>query len=185
MWMTEVWSILSISKKPAETTTKWWRVRGSIGLELWRNTVETFRSSMNHLKVINKSPVEIVKEIGLAVYQFFMAKETRSEKQWHPLSICPAQGSFLLCEHIVKKNFGQFIWLLIKNIWNYFNFWLKICTILILEITMEIHTPLALHFAALFGHLNICKLIIEELNNRLKSSVQPFDVLTQAQGGLD
>ena len=71
------------------------------------------------LKVIKKSPVEIVKELALAVYQFFMARETRSEKQWHPLSICPAQGSFLLCEHIVKKNFGQFIWLLIKDIWKY------------------------------------------------------------------
>ena len=33
------------------------------------------------------------------------------------------------------------------------------------KITMEIHTPLALHFAALFGHLNICKLIIEELTD--------------------
>ena len=34
------------------------------------------------LKVINKSPLEIVKELALAVYQFFIARETRSEKQW-------------------------------------------------------------------------------------------------------
>ena len=59
------------------------------------------------LKVINKSPVEIVKELSLAVYQFFMAREARSEKQWHPLSICPAQGSFLLCEHIFKKTLAS------------------------------------------------------------------------------
>jgi hypothetical protein len=72
--------------------------------------METFRSSIIHeswLKVINKTPVEIVKELALAVDQFFMAKETRSEKQWHPLSICPAQGSFLLCEHIVKKTLAS------------------------------------------------------------------------------
>ena len=59
------------------------------------------------LNVINKSPVEIVKELALAVYQFFMARETRSEKQWHPLSICPAQGSFQLCEHIFKRTLAS------------------------------------------------------------------------------
>ena len=31
------------------------------------------------------------------------------------------------------------------------------------KITIESHTPL--HFAALFGRLNICKLIIEELTD--------------------
>ena len=59
------------------------------------------------LKVINKSPVEVVKELALAVYQFFMARETRSEKQWHPLSICPAQESFLLCKHIFKRTLAS------------------------------------------------------------------------------
>ena len=47
------------------------------------------------LKVINKSPVEIVEELALTVYQFFMARETRSEKQWHPLSTyLPCTGFF-------------------------------------------------------------------------------------------
>ena len=44
---------------------------------------------------INKIPIEIVKELALAVYQIFMARETRSEKQWHPLSkYLPCTGFF-------------------------------------------------------------------------------------------
>ena len=61
------------------------------------------------LKVINKTPVEIMKEL-------FMAREASSKKQWHTLSTCPPQGSFLLCEYNVKKNFDQLIWLLKKNV---------------------------------------------------------------------
>ena len=111
------------------------------------------------------------------------------------LSICPAQGSFLLCEHIVKKNIGQFIWLLIKNIWKYFNSWLKIRTIIILEIKMEIHST--------YTCTSLCCLVwsfeyyLQTYNrraNRLKSKLQiivvrmgccwgQFDVLTQ--GGFD
>ena len=48
----------------------------------WGNNGNFQEFHESWLQVIDKSPVEIVKEAALAVYQFFMARETRSEKQW-------------------------------------------------------------------------------------------------------
>ena len=70
-------------------------------------------------KVVRKTPVKIIKELAVAVYQFpqtifrklkcdepitpldFVQK---LEKQWHPLFIGAACGSVNLCNHIMQKS---------------------------------------------------------------------------------
>ena len=53
----------------------------------WIRIVKKYNGNFQEF---HECPTEIVKELALAVYQFFMARDTRSEKQWHLLSICPA-----------------------------------------------------------------------------------------------
>ena len=75
-------------------------------------------------KVVRKTPVEIIKELAIAVHQFpermFRERKVRIlkrlavpissldfvlkvEKQWHPLFIGAACGSVDLCNHIIQK----------------------------------------------------------------------------------
>ena len=119
------------------------------------------------LKIINKSPVQIVKELALAVYQFFMKQDLKNNGIPY-ISICPTQGAF-----------SYFVSTFLKELWpvhlaarkerlKSFQFLTENMHNINPgdKITMEIHTSLALHFAALFGHLNtICKHIIEELTD--------------------
>ena len=76
-------------------------------------------------KVVRKTPVEIIKELAIAVHQFpermFREHKVRIlkrlvvpissldfvlkvEKQWHPLFIGAACGSVNLCNHIIQKS---------------------------------------------------------------------------------
>ena len=75
-------------------------------------------------KVVSKTPIEIIKELAVAVHQFpsilsrelhneneCSCNETREirlsplevEKQWHPLFIAATSGSVNLCNHIIHK----------------------------------------------------------------------------------
>ena len=79
-------------------------------------------------KVVRKTPIEIIKELAVAVHQFppilsrelhneneCSCNETREirlspldfvqrvEKQWHPLFIGATSGSVKLCNHIIQK----------------------------------------------------------------------------------
>ena len=73
-------------------------------------------------KVVRKTPIEIIKELAVAIHQFprtifrehkdeILPSEPASpiefvqkiEKQWHPLFIGATCGSVNLCDHIIKK----------------------------------------------------------------------------------
>ena len=79
-------------------------------------------------KVVSKTPIEIIKELAVAVHQFspILSKELHNEtecscnetreirlssldfvktveKQWHPLFIAATSGSVYLCNHIIQK----------------------------------------------------------------------------------
>ena len=94
-------------------------------------------------KVAFQTPFEIVKELAIAVQQFY--EENKSEfNQSSPLHIVAYSGSLLLCKHIID-NFGRFCHN--KNPTNHSGV-----------------TPL--YVAAEKGHFDICKLIVENVENK-------------------
>ena len=54
-------------------------------------------------KVINRTPVDFLKNLAIDVHSFFKGISTRYNKQWHPLFIGAERGSLLLCEHVVER----------------------------------------------------------------------------------
>ena len=73
-------------------------------------------------KVVNKTPIEIIKELAVAVHTFpqtmlrqhefetiyglpitLLEFVQKREKQWHPLVISAACGSVHLCNHVIQK----------------------------------------------------------------------------------
>ena len=54
-------------------------------------------------KVVNKTPVDTIKELSLVVEKFFAARSSWIKKQWHPLSIAGTQGSLQPYKHIFDK----------------------------------------------------------------------------------
>ena len=102
----------------------------------WIKKIRTYNGLFGELqevwkKVVRKTPLEVVKEIAIAVHQFplllyrmFHRNETkclankcvfngcllspldfaqRIEKEWHPLFIGATSGSANLCNHIIQK----------------------------------------------------------------------------------
>ena len=54
-------------------------------------------------KVINRTPVDFLKNLAIDVHNFFKGISTRYNKQWHPLFIGAERGSLPLCEHVVER----------------------------------------------------------------------------------
>ena len=55
-------------------------------------------------KVIEKTPVEIVKELAMTVKDYFNdTNNDLEDDQLHPLHIAAGQGHLQLCKHIVEK----------------------------------------------------------------------------------
>ena len=94
----------------------------------WIRTIQRYNCLIGELqevwmKVVRKSPKEIIKELAVTVHQFpktifknlkskYMPGRTivsplefvqKLEKQWHPLFIGAACGSVNLCNHIIQK----------------------------------------------------------------------------------
>ena len=115
---------------------------------------EEFQDSWK--KIINRTSVEFLKELAIDVHSFFKGlsrPSKRYEGQWHPLLIGAERGSLPLCEHIVKR---------------------------IGDVNPKCNgdgcTPL--HTAAIHGHLEICKLLIDNVDDKsptLYSGWTPLD----------
>ena len=94
-------------------------------------------------KVIEKTPVEIVKELAMTVKDHFndtkFNKRAGDNNQLHPLHIAAGQGHLQLCKHIVEKP-GVFN---PKQAVNY----------------------TALHFAAAKGHIKVYKFILNNVDD--------------------
>ena len=53
--------------------------------------------------VDDKTSLEIVKEIALAVHQFFTFRQSRQQYQWNPLHIVAERGNLELSKYISEK----------------------------------------------------------------------------------
>ena len=91
--------------------------------------------------VISRTPVDTLKELALAIQNFFTRSPTRIKHQWHPLFVVAEQGSSKLCEFIIKKT-GD----------------------INPKRTKDGFTPL--HMAAQEGHLDVCILLTGKLDDK-------------------
>ena len=92
-------------------------------------------------KVIDKTPVEIVKELAMTVEDYFnYSLYNDDDYQLHPLHIAAERGRLQLCRHIVEKT-GDF--------------------------NPKLHDRVtALHFAAELGHLEIYQFILNNVDDK-------------------
>ena len=55
-------------------------------------------------QAIDKAPVEILKQLAIAIQQFFTPESSRFEKQWPPFWIAIEAGDFQLCKFVSEKS---------------------------------------------------------------------------------
>ena len=69
------------------------------------HSFEEDRAAWN-MVLCHRAPAARIKQVGLAVEEFFRGNPQRASKQWHPLMIAANSGSLDLCEYIVDAT-GQ------------------------------------------------------------------------------
>ena len=106
-------------------------------------------------KVAKKAPKGIVIELGKAVQKFFIEDKSRFQKQWNPFWIATHQGSKLLFKHVINQT----------NLPSPFE---------------PFGLNEALFMIAEKGHTEICKLIIESLENKNPSKTNGRTPLHEA-----
>ena len=69
------------------------------------HSFEEDRAAWN-MVLCHRAPAARIKQVGLAVEEFFRGNPLRASKQWHPMMIAANSGSLDLCEYIVDAT-GQ------------------------------------------------------------------------------
>ena len=110
------------------------------------------------ISVIAKAPSEIVKKLSQNVQKYFIEDESRFEKQWPPFWIAAENNSKELCKYILDL-FGE-------------NFSLKGA--------FGLHA--SLFMVAKKGHTEICKLIVDRLEDKNPSDNIGWTPLHEAAG---
>ena len=153
-------------------------------------------------KVVNKTPIEIIKELAIAVHTFpqtmlrqhefeliyglpmtLLEFVQKREKHWHPLVISAACGSVNLCSHIVQKVGVKNPYLSKKCGKNTplavaVEYMRDISVFKFLLETAEDKNPILtnwkwtlLHEVACYGHLEMCVLMLEKVDNKSPQDV--------------
>ena len=157
-------------------------------------------------KVISRTPIEIIKELAVAVHKLpqtmlrqhevyglhmtLLEFVQKREKHWHPLVISAACGSVNLCSHIVQK-VGVKNLCLSKSCGKNtplavaVEYMRDISVFKLLLETAEDKNPILtnwnktlLHELAWYGHLEMCGLMLEKVDNNSPQCVYgstPFD----------
>ena len=93
-------------------------------------------------KIINKTPVETVKELALTVEGYFNFSDfNENGNQLHPLHVAAERGHLNLCQHIVEKT-GDF------------------------NPVISTDKATALHFAASQGHIEVYQFILDNVDDK-------------------
>ena len=100
---------------------------------------EMFNAQWN--MVMKKTPVGNIKELSLAVQQFFKQDQSRSGEQWSPLQIAGAYGHLQLYRYIIEKIGND-------------------------NTDDDADGITSFHLAAQNGHLAICSFIIENTEDK-------------------
>ena len=140
--------------------------------------------------VIEKNPVEIVREIAVTVEKFFndprIKRDPRNTKQWAPLHVAAASGNLSIFQYIFLKTNNEYpigtqspvaALNLAAQEGN-----LEICQFILSNTsvdrnTCDVYGMLPIHRAARCGHLEICKVLIGELDNKNPSNVRGWTPL--------
>ena len=69
------------------------------------HSFEEDRAAWN-MVLCHRAPAARIKQVGLAVEEFFRGNPLRASKQWHPMMIAANSGSLDLCEYILDAT-GQ------------------------------------------------------------------------------
>ena len=104
-------------------------------IKKYGKNLEYFSDSWKN--IIHNTPREIVKELAIAIQEFFKVCQSRYEEQWSPLHIAAERGLLVLGQHITRKT-GD------KN-------------------PVQSDGWSALHMAAGQGHIEFCIFIMEKL----------------------
>ena len=154
-------------------------------------------------KVVRKTPIEIIKELAVAVHEFpqtmlrqhklemlyglpmtLLEFVQKREKQWHPLVISAACGSVNLCNHIIQKvgvkhpslskRCGKNTPLAVAA-----EYMRDLCVFEFLLEKAEDKNPILikpsnwtlLHDLAYDGHLEMCALMMEKVDDKIPQTV--------------
>ena len=99
---------------------------------------ENMTEFSDHWKILmGRTPVKIVEETALTIEEFFRANLKRKDYQWSPFVIAADRGRIELYQYISEK--------------------------LIKKDPAQVYQTIALEFAAMAGHLEVCKFIISSL----------------------
>ena len=99
---------------------------------------ENMTEFSDHWKILmGRTPVKIVEETALTIEEFFRANLKRKDYQWSPFVIAADRGRLELYQYIAEK--------------------------LTEKDPAQVHQTIALEFAAMAGHLEVCKFIISSL----------------------
>ena len=102
---------------------------------------ENMTEFSDHWKILmGRTPVRIVEETALTIEEFFCANLKRKDYQWSPFVIAADRGRLELYQYISEK--------------------------LIEKDPAQIHQIKALEFATMAGHLEVCKFIITNLDEK-------------------
>ena len=112
----------------------------------WLRIILTYAGNMtefaDHWKLLlRRTPVKIVKEIALTVGEFFSANPKRKDFQWSPFVIAADRGHQELYQYILDKLYQTDL--------------------------AELDQTKALAFATVGDHLEVCKLIIANLTEKV------------------
>ena len=76
---------------------------------LWRRRIKKYtKNQIEFYEIWNlvtkKVSVHILKDLAMAVEEFFTLYPTRLENQYSPLHIVAERGNFLLCKYVIGKS---------------------------------------------------------------------------------
>ena len=165
------------------------------GRFFWIRIIKKYQSKLKDFPeswkpFIDRTPTEIVKEIGIAVSQFFQVRHLYSGKegcQWSLITISANHGDLALLQFIVNKIKLKNVRKTERTIALFLAAWqghLEVYDFLmgrlrdknpgiLSQVNKEsCRTPL--HYAANNGHFGVCKLIIENTSDKNPASKVSF-----------